>query len=193
MVACRLYIFDAASGELMPGRLSEAIMTGREKKKAHTETTAELVMPGVTNIIGTMYGGDVLKKMDLVASLAALRFARKSVVTASTDAVDFHEPIRPGHIVEWNARVVLTGTTSMVIKIEVYGEEPLSGARYHCCTAFFTFVAIGEGDRPVIVPELVIESPEEQSDAERAKQVRSSAMARLKMVRESPIKRTMDR
>ncbi|MEP0813398.1 MAG: acyl-CoA thioesterase [bacterium] len=168
-------------------------MSERQRKRATTETIADLVMPAATNIVGTMYGGDVLKHMDMAASLAALRFARKSCVTASTDAVDFHEPIRPGHIVEFNARVVLTGNTSMVIKIEVYGEEPLSAERYHCCTAFFTFVALGPGGKPSPVPELIIETPEEIADAERARQVRAASKERIKLAGEVPVMRTLDR
>ncbi len=166
-------------------------MAKRLRKRATTVTLAELVMPIHTNIVGTMYGGDVLKGMDMAASLAAYRFARKSVVTASSDAVDFHKPIRPGHIVEQNARVVLTGNTSMVIKIEVYGEDPLTGDRYHCCTAFFTFVALGPDGKPAPVPELTIETDAEIADRDRALHVREAARNRLKLFDESPIKNTL--
>jgi len=166
-------------------------MAEREKKRAITVTLAQLVMPVHTNIVGTMYGGDVLKAMDMAASLAAIRFARMRVVTASTDAVDFHRPIRPGHIVEQNARVVLTGNSSMVVEIEVYGEEPLSGDRYHCCTAFFTFVALGTDNRPTQVPELIIETDGEMADAERARQVRKTAKERMRFAAESPKRNTL--
>lgn len=167
-------------------------MAERRMKRAETVTLAELVMPHHANIVGTMYGGDVLKMMDMAASLASIRFARKNVVTASTDAVDFHQPIHPGHIVELNARVVLTGTSSMVIKIEVYGEEPLSGDRYHCCTAFFTFVALGPDGRPMQVPELIIETDAEKADADSARRVRENAAERKRRAKESPIKTTLD-
>jgi acyl-CoA hydrolase len=166
-------------------------MAERKRKRAVTVTLAELVMPINTNIVGTMYGGDVLKGMDMAASLAALRFARKTVVTASSDAVDFHQPIRPGHIVEQNARVVLTGHTSMVVKIEVYGEEPLSGDRYHCCSAFFTFVALGPDGKPALVPELIIETDAEKADQDRALRVRDAARNRLRLFGESSIKNTL--
>ena len=154
-------------------------MSTRKRKRGVTVTLAELVMPVHVNIVGTMYGGDVLKGMDMAASLAAVRFARKTVVTASSEAVDFHQPIRPNHIVEWNARVVLTGRTSMIVKIAVMGEEPLSGDRYHCCTAFFTFVALGGDGKPAVVPELIIETEIEKADAERAARVRDGARDRL--------------
>jgi acyl-CoA hydrolase len=161
------------------------------KKRAATVTIAELVMPVHVNIVGTMYGGDVLKGMDMAASLAAVRFARKTVVTASSEAVDFHQPIRPNHIVEWNARVVLTGRTSMIVKIEVMGEEPLSGDRYHCCTAFFTFVALGPGGKPAVVPELEIETDAENADAERAARVRDGARDRLEHFAGAHLKTTL--
>lgn len=167
-------------------------MSERKKKRAKTVTLAELVMPEHTNIIGTMYGGDVLRSMDMASSLAAIRFARENVVTASTDAVDFHQPVHKGHIVEINARVVLTGRTSMVIKMEVYGEEPKTGERSHCSTAFFTYVAIDADGRPIEVPELLIETEAEKADAERAQQVRAAARERMEMAKMSPIKRTLD-
>ncbi len=167
-------------------------MSERKKKRARTITLAERVMPEHTNTVGTMYGGDVLRMMDMASSLAAIRFARMNVVTASTDAVDFHEPIRQGNIVEINARVVLTGRTSMVIKMEVYGEEPVSGQRVHCSTAFFTFVAIDEDGRPIPVPVLAIETEAEMADAKRAKQVKAAAQERLELAKQSPIPRTLD-
>ena len=74
--------------------------------------TTEHVLPGNTNMHGTMFGGDVLALMDKTAAIAALRFCRQPVVTASTERIDFRTPIRLGDIIEAHARVIHTGRTS---------------------------------------------------------------------------------
>src|SRR5689334_19168903 len=68
----------------------------------------EIVFPGQTNQYGTLFGGEALALMDKAASVAAARYARRAVVTARSEKVDFHVPIKQGQLVELIARVIET-------------------------------------------------------------------------------------
>ncbi len=120
--------------------------------------SADLVLPNQTNNHNTMFGGDVMALMDRAAAIAALRFARTSVVTASTERIDFRTPIQTGEIIEAVSRVIYAGRTSLIVRIHIYAEHPLNGDLRLCTTGYFSMVAIDrETGRPVPVPELLLE------------------------------------
>lgn len=64
----------------------------------------EMVFPGETNHYGTLFGGQALALMDKAAFIAASRYARRTVVTASSERIDFHVPVRQGQLVDLQAR-----------------------------------------------------------------------------------------
>jgi len=66
--------------------------------------------------------------MDKAAFIVASRYARRTVVTASSEQCDFHVPIRQGRLVELMARVIATGNTSIHVEVDMYAEDLLSGA-----------------------------------------------------------------
>src|SRR3954465_3460552 len=78
----------------------------------------EMVFPEQTNHLGTLFGGQALAMMDKAAFIAASRYARRAVVTASSERVDFHVPVRQGQLVELLARVVATGRTSITVETQ---------------------------------------------------------------------------
>jgi acyl-CoA hydrolase len=146
--------------------------------------TNEIVLPGNTNSHGTMFGGDVLAMMDKIASVAALRFCRQSVVTASTEHIDFRTPIRLGDIVEAHAHVIHTGRTSMIVRIDVYAERPLTGERQRCTTGYYSFVSIDKDGRPRTVPPLKVETDEEWRDWKRGERIKQQIAERRAMERD---------
>ena len=56
-------------------------------------------MPNDTNPIGNLMGGNLMRWMDIVASVAAGKHSESEVVTASVDHVSFTKPIYKGDIV----------------------------------------------------------------------------------------------
>jgi acyl-CoA hydrolase len=128
----------------------------------------EIVLPSDANALGTVFGGKVLQWIDLAAATVALRHARRIVVTASIDQVDFHAPIKVGHIAVLEARLNGVGRTSMEVSVEVSGEDPLTGARRQATSALLTFVAQDERGAPVPVPPLLVESEEDRRRGEEA-------------------------
>jgi acyl-CoA hydrolase len=123
--------------------------------------TSEIMMPGHANNLGHVFGGVVLAMMDKTAAVAAIRHARSSCVTASIDRVDFREPIHLGDLVVMHASVNYVGRTSMEVGVRVEAEDLQSGRRRHTNSCYLTFVAVDRNGRPIEVPELKPETPDE--------------------------------
>ena len=122
----------------------------------------------------TLFGGVLMKKLDACATLSACSHARvKECVTASTDSVNFIEPIRQSDKVCIESFVTYTGTSSMEIFCKVIAEDMVTGERRIATTAFLTFVALDENKKPIEVPAIVAETEEEKflysTGEERAK------------------------
>jgi acyl-CoA hydrolase len=140
--------------------------------------TVDTVFPNQTNPIGTLFGGRVLELMDVNASIACARFCRQAVVTASTEPIDFRNPIHVGEIIEVKSRVAWSGRTSMIVRCEVHGENPLNGERRLCTVGHFNFVAIGADGRPTAVPQLATRDPMERKHWETGRLVREDLLRR---------------
>ncbi|HEX7121014.1 MAG TPA: acyl-CoA thioesterase [Gemmatimonadaceae bacterium] len=123
--------------------------------------TSEIMMPQHANNLGHVFGGVVLAMMDKAAAVAAIRHARTTCVTASIDRVDFREPIHVGDLVVMRASVNYVGRTSMEVGVRVEAEDMLTGRRRHTNSCYLTFVAVDRDGRPVEVPALVPETPDE--------------------------------
>ena len=115
-----------------------------KKVKESRTVKAMLVLPPDSNALGTMFGGQVMSYIDDIASISAFRHARKQVVTASTDSVDFLRPINVGEMICLESFVTWTHKTSMEIYVSIVSENLKTGERKVCATSFLTFVAIDE-------------------------------------------------
>jgi len=129
-------------------------------KESHHETS-ELMMPGHANNLGHVFGGVVLGMMDKTAAVSAIRHSRASCVTASIDRVDFREPIHLGDLVVMKSSVNYVGRTSMEIGVRVEAEDLQTGRRRHTNSCYLTFVAVDRNGRPLEVPDLKPETPDE--------------------------------
>ena len=114
----------------------------------------EIVFPDHTNHLGTLFGGTALAWMDKAAFIAASRYARRTVVTARSEQVDFKLPIRQGQLVETIARVVEVGRTSMQVEVELVAEDLLNGDRELCTRGRFVMIALDSRGRPAAVAPL---------------------------------------
>lgn len=141
----------------------------------------EVVLPGDTNALGTIFGGKVVSWIDIAAATCAMRHARTTVVTASIDSLHFLNPIKTGFIVSLKASVNYTGTTSMEIGVRVEAEEPLTGVRSHTASAYLTFVALDSDGKPTPIPPAVPRTEEEKWRWRKAEKRRE---ARLKLAKE---------
>ena len=131
-----------------------------------------IVMPGHTNARGTVFGGQVMAWIDVCAAVAAQRFARRSVVTASMDHLSFRAPILQGDITVLQATVNWAGRSSMEVGVRVECEVPTTGERRHTSTAYLTFVALNNDQVPCALPELDLVSDAEKRRFQDAKERR---------------------
>lgn len=114
----------------------------------------EVVFPQQTNHYGTLFGGQALALMDKAAFVVASRYARRMVVTASSEKTNFHVPVRQGQLVELIATVIATGSTSITVEVELYAEDLLTGDRQLGTKGRFVMVALDAHGKPTIVPAL---------------------------------------
>lgn len=125
---------------------------------------SDLVLPTQTNYYRTLFGGEAMAMMDKAAAIAALRFCRLPIVTASSEHIDFREPIHESEIIEALARVVYVGNTSLVSRVHVYGEDPLKGNRRLCTTGYFSLVAVDPAGKRLLMPRLLLEDAEAEEE-----------------------------
>jgi acyl-CoA hydrolase len=134
-----------------------------------TSELTKLVMPHMQNVLGNLFGGELMSMMDQAAAVAAIRHAGGPVVTAVIDRIDFREPIPIGALVTCRGTVDFVGHSSMSITVEVYSEKVSTGERRHTNTAHAIFVAIDEDGKPMRVPRLIPETSEERARYEAAR------------------------
>ena len=131
-------------------------------------TLTDLVLPGETNPLNNLFGGELLARMDRAASIAARRHSRRITVTASVNHVAFNRAIPLGSVVTVEAKVSRTFNTSMEIFIDVWIEDRESGIKNKANEAIYTFVAVDETGRPIPVPPIIPETELEKQRYEAA-------------------------
>lgn len=123
----------------------------------------DMVLPGETNPLNNLFGGELLARMDRAASIAARRHSRRITVTASVNHVAFNRAIPLGSVVTVEAKVSRSFKSSMEIYIDVWVEDRESGNRTKANEAIYTFVAVDDTGRPVEVPAINPQTEEEKS------------------------------
>src|SRR3954452_12397429 len=113
------------------------------------------------NLDGNVHGGYLMKLCDDAAVIAATRLAGGRVVTAAVDAMKFRSPVRVGDLVTLRSQVNAAWRTSMEVGVRVDAENVVSGEITHTCTAYLTMVALGDDGRPVTLPLVEPEAPDE--------------------------------
>ena len=133
----------------------------------------EIVFPNDANPLGKLMGGRVMHWVDICAAIAAGRHARRSVVTASVDNLDFHRPVPVGGVVVLKASVNFAGRTSMEVGVKVFHEDRASSSHQHVVSAYLTFVALDDlTGKPVAVPKVVPETDDQKRRHEEAQKRR---------------------
>lgn len=160
--------------------MSKRTIEGKAPEDSDVITT-HIVLPSHTNALGTIFGGTVASWIDIAAAICAGKHARRTVVTASIDALHFVAPIRLGQVVHIKARVNYASRTSMEVGVRVDSEDPVTGDLHHNCTAYTTFVALDSNRRPVPVPAVHPKTPE---DVRRFEQAKKRREARIRLAEE---------
>lgn len=143
-------------------------------------TLTQIVLPFMANVAGNMHGGEVMKMMDSAAGVVAARHAHSNVVTASVTQLSFIEPIFVGDLVICHAQLTYTGTSSMEVHVKVKAEDLEKDTVKDVSEGYFFMVALDRNGRPGSVPPLKIETEEQKSCFEAARQRIAAAKQRTR-------------
>ncbi|XP_059547432.1 cytosolic acyl coenzyme A thioester hydrolase isoform X2 [Myotis daubentonii] len=134
-----------------------------------------LEVPSWGNTAGTqedlLDAGVTMKLMDEVAGIVAARHCKTNIVTASVDAINFHDKIRKGYVITISGRMTFTSNKSMEIEVLVDADPVVDNTqpRYRAASAFFTYVSLSQEGRSLPVPQLVPETEDEKKRFEEGK------------------------
>ncbi len=137
-----------------------------------TETYIEnrhRVQPTHTNNYESAHGGTVVKWMDEVGALSAMRHAGETCVTARIEGLDFERPVPGGDTCVIESYAYASGRTSVRVRSRAFREAPRSGEREPTTDAFFVFVAVDEDGSPTPIPDLTV-------DSDRCRELQSAAL-----------------
>ncbi len=124
----------------------------------------QVVLPDDANPLGCILGGRVMHLIDIAGAIAGHRHARRPLMTAAVDGLQFLHPIPIGDLIILRAQVTATFRTSLEVQVEVFSEGTLSGEQRLTSVAYLTFVA---ADRSP-VPPLLLQSDEDRARAAQA-------------------------
>jgi acyl-CoA hydrolase len=130
----------------------------RKRRGVETETddealqwrfeSARSVLPEDALFGSMMFPGKMLMEVDEAGGILSMRYCRGFVMTACLDAMDFYTPIWSHEVVTFKAGLNYVGTSSLEIGVKVLAEKPWSGEVRHACTAYLTYVHLGDDLRP---------------------------------------------
>src|SRR3954452_19155655 len=152
----------------MPRQLADSRPAAGPPKRASESATdmVQVVLPNDANPLGFILGGTVMHLIDIAGAIACHRHSRTLLVTAAVDDLQFLNSIKVGDLIILKARVTCVFTTSLEVQVDVFSEETLTGTREMTSTGFLTFVAINRDGTNLQVPPLLLETEDEQLDAE---------------------------
>ena len=127
------------------------------------------VQPTHTNNYESAHGGTVVKWMDEVGAMSAMRHAGETCVTARINELDFKRPIPQGDTCVIESYVYAAGRTSVRVRLRAFRESPRTGDRELTTDSYFVFVAVDAEGSPTPVPELTV-------DGERCRRLRDDAL-----------------
>ena len=121
-------------------------------EQVHLVQTADL------NGAGRLFGGVLLKLIDEVAAIVAMRHTgRKSVTTVAIDNLNFKAAAYNNDLIVLIGYLTYTGRTSMEVRVDTYVER-IDGMRMPINRAHIVMVALDEDGHPTQVPGLILEN-----------------------------------
>jgi len=142
------------------------------REKSPSESHAEVIVrmfPSDANPAGNVFGGEILKHIDMVAGIVAQRHSQSNAVTVSMDSVNFLKPVFVGNVLSLNARINYVHNSSMEIEVKAEAEDIITGIRTITGSAFVTFVSLDKNGKPTPVPKLALKTDDDRKKFEEGK------------------------
>ena len=117
-----------------------------------------IVQPADLNAGGRLFGGTLLKMIDELAAVVAMRHAGvKTVTTAAIDNLTYKSGAYVNDLIALIGYITYTGRTTMEVRVDTYVERS-DGMRYPINRAYLVLVALDENNQPTEVPQLLLEN-----------------------------------
>jgi len=155
-------------------------MVCKRKVSDSEAVLSEVMMPMYANHYGSVHGGVILKLVDEAAFVAASKHARKNVVVASMDYMEFKHPVNVGDVLTLHALVLHVGKTSMDIEVKIEAEKLKEGRKVNIGFAYLTMVALDKKGKPTQVPGLILETEEHKRKNKEIKLRRERRLIQLR-------------
>ena len=168
--------------------------SARPTTASYAETT-HLVLPNDTNTLGNLFGGQLLKWLDISCAISAHRHCKRLVVTVAVNHVGFDRPIKLGDFVTIRSHVSRGFNSSMEVWADVWVEDQLTGDKITANSAIYTFVALDQAGHTCTVPDVVPQDEEEQhryDGALRRRQLRLILSGKMKAADANELKALFD-
>lgn len=153
-------------------------MTGKKVSDSRTEQFHIIMYPDI-NGIDRLFGGQLLKWIDEVASATARRHCGRNVTTAAIDNLCFRAGAHINDMIVLIGKITHTGRTSMEVRVDTYCENP-EGARRPINRAHLVMVSMDDDGMPTTVPPLITENESEHIEWQNAIRRRTLRLMRQK-------------
>jgi uncharacterized protein (TIGR00369 family) len=130
---------------------------------------SQLMLAPESNPWGTVHGGSIMKLVDNIGGVVAMRHGGMPAVTAQVKTMSFLQPVPMGSLVTAKGAMHCVGRSSMEIWIKVEAENLLTGEVTQSAVAELVYVALGGDGRPAEVPRLIPATDEENRRVEESK------------------------
>ncbi len=127
------------------------------------------VQPTDTNNYAAAHGGNVVKWMDEVGAMSAMRHAGETCVTARINGLDFERPVPQGDTCVIESYAYEAGKTSVRVRVQASREDPRTGERERTTDSYFVFVAVDSDGKPTPISGLDV-------GGERCERLRAEAL-----------------
>ena len=123
--------------------------------QGRTPVLSVVPMPADANQHGDIFGGWIMRQVDIAGGVVAARRARGRVATVAVNAFTFKQPVLIGDLVLFFAEVVRVGRTSITVDVQVYAQRnPAVLETVFVTEATLTYVATDTSRRPRVVQPL---------------------------------------
>ena len=110
-----------------------------------------LAEPSTVNYGGKVHGGTAMKWIDEAAYACSAAWSGLYCVTASVGNINFIHPISIGDLVEVEAKILKTGTSSMNIHVVVSSGKPTEEELIKTTECNIVMVAVNQHGKPTPV------------------------------------------
>lgn len=132
--------------------------------------STRIVMPDDTNFFSHLMGGNLMKWMDVICAISAMKHSNAKCVTVAVDNLTFKKSVHLGSVIKMEAYVTRVFSSSLETYVRAY-EETFSPVYSSVLTneAYFTFVAVNDAGTSLKgIAAIIPESEEEKRQYDMA-------------------------